>query len=398
MNKGSALAQSGEPENAKTCFERVLAIDPTHAGAQLCLETLAATLELQDILDKNPAKVPQGTTPRQYLALLRLYSARLDASIPAPGARTVRDLWALVPHVPEFLARLGHDVESISRATVPDDFARHQFELLLQNLPAETREVFGDETVLAVGELPIGTVNAEAMLAPNGGWVIVVRSGLMMFIYELARIISSRMVAVGQDGETPFGERVPDIGVTCSLAKELFLNFALSHVPRGRDFAIAPSQMMMAHRLATAGEQFVICHELGHASLGHLARSGASVRAWRSPGGFEVAFVDKNWTEEFEADRSALNMLLALAGTNEDRLMAYAGVELFLQMCTVFEGMRAFAGSWTHPPTQQRLVRLRDHVRGICRDRASHDAIMQRPLVLEQVIEPIRQDLVRSAD
>jgi tetratricopeptide (TPR) repeat protein len=393
-NKGSALAKSNRFQEAKICFERAIEIDPGHPHAMTGAACCVSTPELQALLQKQPTALPSDTTPGQYLSVLRFQFRKMQELEFPNGIGTATEVPVESQELGKFLADLGYDVKKIFERGLPEDFAHFRFQLILKELPAELRQSLEDETVFAVGELPIESVNAESIIAPNGGWVVVVRNGLFAFIYELARILSTRFVAVDREGKRPFAEALTDMQVTSSLLREFFTRFASIGVPRGRDFPIAPPQMMIANGLAMAAERFVICHEIGHLSLGHLKQS--ATKAWRSDDGLEFRFVQKNWEEEFAADRTGTNILLRSASSNEDKLTAYAGVELFLQMCTVLEDMQQFKGSWTHPPTRQRLNNIRAHGKSLCADSTSYDAIMQRPLVLESMIERARADLLNA--
>jgi hypothetical protein len=390
-NKGVSYAKSEQIEKAIACFKKALEIDPSHPSAEEGLRLCESIMAWTIFRGKNHSELPKNMTPGQYLELLRYHMRKLSVILTQDQRGKYREELFQDQEFISFLKGVGYDDKMLRNRKLPEDFVKHQFNLLVEDMPPEQKELFSNDSVFAIGELPIESINAELTRAPNGGWLILVRTGLMVFIYKLARIICTRFVAVDSQGKEAYNEKVPEFSVTCSVARELFVNYARGY-PICSNFPIAPSQRWMANMLATKAEQFVFGHELGHLALGHLNRD--TTKAWQTADGFEVKYIPKSWEEEFEADACGLNMLLHLSESDDERLVAYAGIELFLQMCAVFEEMKEFSGSLTHPPSRERLARLRAHLKKICVEQASYDAIMHRPLALEQLFKAIRGELL----
>lgn len=112
-------------------------------------------------------------------------------------------------------------------------------------------------------------------------------------------------------------------------------------------------------------ELFVVGHEYGHITAGHLKES--NLRS-HDINGKRIERITPNWEMEFEADR--IGLFLLIKSCNENSLMpfCYLGPELFFTFLDLSERAnnllhlgkeRRACGSDTHPPIYDRRKRVR---------------------------------------
>lgn len=369
------------------CFEKTLGLKQDDTGARVGLEFGRSVLTGEAHEAGEDPLLPEGATPGEYARLLRLHLSVLHAAQEGGRPDTVDEL---LESVPDFGSFLGQE-------PIEDDAAlvRFAFQEPLSASPEEQRAVFLDERVFATVEMPIHDINAEAALAPNWGWLLVVRRGLMVFIYKIARILCTRIAFQSETGEVDQSDHLLSWEQSCALLRELFRSFRLGY-PACPDFPASENQLLLASKLALKAGQFVLAHEIGHLALSHVRPN--SMRAWRLDERLDIHLATKNWEEELEADRAALNLILRLDGDYVDVECRHsvAGVELFLQICSLSEQELQSEGSATHSPFRERIRNLRDHLRAICLDDVSFEAVMQIPRTLEPLFERLRDEFGHS--
>ena len=112
--------------------------------------------------------------------------------------------------------------------------------------------------------------------------------------------------------------------------------------------------------VTNAFEEYMLAHELGHISLGHVTAQQIRYHSPRKGPSFEV--VEKNEFKEFQADLWAIRMLLACARnrrrSDSDIPLAVGGISLGLGTGLLVEAFAAKHGiqfSRDHPAANERL-------------------------------------------
>lgn len=164
------------------------------------------------------------------------------------------------------------------------------------------------------GEFPTGSFNAQAYRSESGAFLLM-NTGLMMFIYQCAKLfsLSSRFIVRDFDDVS----RDSEVGhlMTPDETVEALADIVLAYIFRGHStFAYRyPAQGgfrgIVTANIVESTEFFVLAHEYGHAFSGHLT-TPKTVRRMTSQAGVELDFVEKSWTQEIEADICALLLLL----------------------------------------------------------------------------------------
>lgn len=219
--------------------------------------------------------------------------------------------------------------------------------------------------------------------------------GLPTFLYEIARAIGTRFVAQDADGKRPFGESVPDFEETCRWIAETFAWYSGVGRPKGFDFPAHPAQLMIAYKLASYAEQFVISHEIAHFMAGHIGTPLNGCR-YRYMINLPIAELSSRWEQEFEADWVGLRILF---GRNDPALQreqvdAYTGADFFLQVMSLFEELAGIPASDTHPSSKSRLEHMRDYAASLCVDDYSRSNLFQDAKNLELLFGEVRETIL----
>jgi len=332
----------------------------------------------------------QALTPKELLAELQEATRRYPPERSRPQSPHLDRLLEFEESLGRDRAKIEQDMERWYEEN--RDWGEELFREVIKNLPEEGKDLFDDSNFFAVGTLDKVEVNAQAIKAGNGGWLILLNIGLFTFLYKVARALATRFVAVDKNGERPYGDASIAFEETCRLVAEVFTWYAGAGIPFGSDFPIHPAQLTIANLLATYAEQFVICHELAHHVMGHVTGgTEKNILIANVP----VQTSNWNWEQEFEADEGGLRFLLwkgDVLGGN-DTVMRYTGADFFLQVMSLYEELTNFPGSETHPPSVERLNRLRRFAASLCHDEDSKAALFQRAHVVEQMLQVVRQTL-----
>jgi hypothetical protein len=307
----------------------------------------------------NEADGPQ--TPSELYAVLVRLSDDIppDAAFLAETRRDVADRLKLSPEESQHLfGELEADPSGDTR------FESHLRSLLDDNPRFDPvfRATLLDEDRCLIRQIWTREVNAHALLAGNGGLLIVVNAGLIAFVYKLARALSLQLPTLDEEGKsvrpprTAAEEGANVVGIVLDW-------YGSTGFPVGPDFPVTPQQLSIASRLATAAEQFVTAHELAHHSLGHTARAPRHMRV----DGNDVLATATAPDDEHEADTWGLRFIVdALqARPGEEFAFAYAGVELFLTAAGMLEEHAEAPPSDTHPPAAERLAEVRSFAQQI---------------------------------
>jgi hypothetical protein len=311
------------------------------------------------------------------------------------------------------------------------DFVRHQYRRLFNRFPGWLQDTLKDQDRFWIGELPVGRDKRNGVAwseqAENGGHLVVLTTGLMLLIYKVCRALVTGVETVRQ------GESIP-----ASFPREVVadrirvtLSWMGRGIPYGPDFPITPSQAQLADLVATYAEWFVMCHEIAHV---HFHRRDPS----RKPQKFHrfqaesvegegvveeligqllgsrryypvvtregIDITNDFHAEEFAADERGLDYLLSAVGTeNGDEqarlahaMLSWAGAYVVLAIDEVFTQWtrkpELATDSHTHPPSWQRVDRLRDYLKSLIKDEDKFKTVEQVASGLHGCMWPVIQD------
>lgn len=260
--------------------------------------------------------------------------------------------------------------------------------------PEEFAQFISDEHYFYVGVLDLSEANAKAIPAPNGGWLIVVNWGLPIFLYEVARAISTRFTFQDAAGNRPFGESLLEFDETCRYIAEIFGWYRGVGRPAAFDFPIHPSQVMAAGKLAMFAEQFVVCHEMARFLAGHVE---TPLNGRKYMANLPADVPSSRWEQELEADRVGLRILW---GRDDPALVteqvdAYTGADFFLQVMSLFEELAEIPPAETHPSSSLRLKQLRDYAKSLCIDNDLWLGLFQCVGAIEQLFAQVRECILK---
>lgn len=299
-------------------------------------------------------------TPAELLAVLVGLSddSPPDAALLAQTRRNLADRLNLSPEQSQrAFEQLEADLSSDTR------FETHLRKLLDNvNLEPGLRATLLDEDACLIRQIWTREVNAHALLARNGGLLIVVNAGLVAFIYKFARALSLQLPTVDEQGKSvPPPASAAEQGA--SLVAIVLDWYKSTGFPAGPDFPVTPQQIVTASRLTTAAEEFVAAHELAHHILGHTQREPRRMLVNRH----DVPAAPTMPHDEHEADTWGLRFVLdALQGQQgQEFAWAYAGVELFFAAVGMLEEHAGAPPSDTHPPAAERLAEVRSFLQQI---------------------------------
>jgi hypothetical protein len=225
-------------------------------------------------------------------------------------------------------------------ATVVLDFARPRFE------GDPIGELLRPERVV-VTTLPQTTVQAVTVwIAPTHA--IAVNRGLMLFMYRLARAVSPHVIDRGKD-DPPAPPESEAISIIASM-----IDFMSSPVraPLVADWATGPREIKTAENLTSAGERFVVSHEIAHIMRRHLIADASRVDpATSTPEDLN----NRPLAQEIEAD--TIGAFLTIESQPDPRPGA-VGIVMFLQALRLAEHVGAIVPDGKHPSAVERMETL----------------------------------------
>ena len=297
-------------------------------------------------------------TPRQLLKRLRKAAGDPPVLADALSEEEAVEMLTAVGFPLEEARVRAHelrDTTNLSQGMLDDTLSR---------APQWFQDAVVDEAHLVAGALFTNDLNAEAVRAANGGWLLLINQGLMLFAYKLARVIACQL--------EPRDDGVPQIAEQLAYAEleEVFSSLALHGVPVGGDVPLSRNQFRTATSLTVAAEHFVLSHELGHHVLGHLDDGGVAHLMLRST---PVAMARMDWHREFAADAFALGSLVPLDTTSDrsitaENRQAFGGIFFLFKILDLYEGLMARLAAKkkivaaqprdTHPPPHDRFEAL----------------------------------------
>jgi hypothetical protein len=202
---------------------------------------------------------------------------------------------------------------------------------------------------LVVTTMPHATVQA-ATVWMSSTHAIAVNRGLMLFMYRLARAVSPHIISRGQD-DPPAPPESQAISIIASL-----IDFMSSPVraPLVPDWPAAPREVKTAENLTTAGERFVISHEIAHIMCRHLIADARDV----DPATTTAEDLDhRPMDQEIEAD--TIGAAISIDSHPNPRAGA-VGIVMFLHTVRLAESVGAIVPDGKHPSAIERLETLWD--------------------------------------
>lgn len=232
-----------------------------------------------------------------------------------------------------------------------------------------------------VGTLRLGRFNAVAMDIQNPEYVLILmENGLFSFVHQFSNFITESLEPFAHAGGVHMR-----FGSPRALAEKLAANPVLVHrfvllfaalLGKGDIFLTEairtpPDRRLFIDNLTAAMELFVLAHEYGHCSLGHLDVGPAKRLAPIADGVEPIAPLK---ADEFEAD--TFGMRVAIMAMNErscDYVYSYGAIEAFFAGLGVAERVKGLlAGETsrslvpdTHPTADERIAALRRTLRAI---------------------------------
>jgi hypothetical protein len=192
------------------------------------------------------------------------------------------------------------------------------------------------------------------------GYAIVFTSGLRGLIYRVARIIATRFVP---EGGSDVKLEVTTFAETARVLAEAFWWVQMTGRAFGPDYPITQQQVLIASRLASEAETFLLAHEIGHIIDEASNHTNPIFRKL----GSSLTFDHRT---EYVADAIGLRLALETTNTAEKRsaenlAFTYAGIEFALQVYHALEQVGLeFAN--THPSASSRLRFIRSEIRAGC--------------------------------
>ncbi len=243
-------------------------------------------------------------------------------------------------------------------------------ELLVQSLEALPKETGLHDASIFIGEAPDPIFNAEVQDYGKQRYLILVQSGLELFLYRIACVIVASMrLRIGALGS---GQIVLEPELDMDAARSIVMR-NIEGVFRGmHEWPIAlksETTLALAANYAYALQQFVVAHELGHILQSVRPFSDRSKGERRPPLKVRPELKD-DWNQEIVADGFAATICHELIATVTSRgamTLDLAENVLFEAPYILFVLMEALdkvAASkrlrrWeTHPPADMRRSKL----------------------------------------
>lgn len=271
------------------------------------------------------------------------------------------------------------------------DFGQYLYSQLSPRLPAELQQLF-TEGFIAIGAINEPSPNAYVKSLGEDGYAIVFHTGLRDFIYRLARVLSTRFLPSSED---PTSHQAPPFPETARLVAEIFWWFQETGCAFGPSYEISDQQLMVANKLATEAELFLVSHEIGHV-IADLPLDRAFIER------IALTTTDGDHRDEHAADAIAVRLAMDLfnaastptAGVVQLR---YAGVEFALRVFATLETL-GFRFHGTHPSASSRLTFIRAEVRRLVANEQAWDGVTLLARGIESLFDEMATIMRRPAE
>jgi hypothetical protein len=327
-----------------------------------------------------------------------------------------KDIAAKFNLSPDFLQKI-EKAKSEARSKMFSKFEPLDSFMILLRLTEEIEETLHSLTLekqtkkVLFGSLGTGDINGVAIEFENPDYFIVlIDDGVFGFANLLAKALAQCFPLVGSEGD------YLQISVELDLVKsrleekpdiaDRFTQLVLGYVIGGNPHAAPPylpekEYVGLLSIWRDAMEMFILAHEFGHASLGHLE---GNTRAAIVHDGFNE--LPMSWQQEYEADQFGL--FLTLATLNRRGLepsLTYAGIEAFFlgleliekTLCQLNGVVYDDQGSESHPPAAQRRKSMRDALKHFLEE-DQQIAAVRLASILDEVLRFVEPPLRRAVE
>jgi hypothetical protein len=252
------------------------------------------------------------------------------------------------------------------------------------------------------GTLSTGRVNGMAVdFASSKYQIILIEDGLLGFANLFAKIIAQMFPPTqGTEEHLAFSTEPSQVKANIDaqpiIARRLFdvvAGYLIYGNPHAAEQYLPTAQVMaLSSAWRPAMEYFVLGHEFGHCSAGHLEQGRRQLSALSVEGNDQMSgelrleeILPLDWKQELEAD--ALGLAIALSVMNKAHRfppnLTYAGIESFFSCIDLMErggsiltnGTRSTRLSSTHPPAEIRRQALRIGLRHMAGDDQANGCI-----------------------
>ncbi|MCB9143751.1 MAG: hypothetical protein H6635_00150 [Anaerolineales bacterium] len=260
------------------------------------------------------------------------------------------------------------------------------------------------------GEFPTGSFNAIAVPVA-GGALLLLNTGLMMFLHKVMKIMTLSMVAAKFDetGNPIEGTESEISGYShqeiIDILAELVLTYLHCQSPySARRLPIIGGAKGNVHALLLKYcEMFCLAHEYGHAIGGHLNTSQSLITSTNE---VEIEVIPKQWEQEFEADVIAVNVMFASLDYSLGQQKTLLNVQGIVAAPLIFfaldnlvtrvtKEVARLHGSQlpeplTHPPSNLRSENVREFIKG-----SGNEGIFSLANVMVSWIEAMEDSVIQ---
>jgi hypothetical protein len=181
---------------------------------------------------------------------------------------------------------------------------------------------------------------------------IAVNQGLMLFMYRVARALSPHVITrTGSDPPAP-----PESEAVSHIASLIDWISSPARAPLMQDWPTGQREIRTAENLTTAGERFVVSHEIGHIMQRHLIVDVGQVDTSQ----LSLQELDtRPYEQEIEADTiGAMLTIESMPKQKIDPRAGAVGIVMFLHSLRLAEEVGAIVADGNHPSASDRLATL----------------------------------------
>lgn len=260
---------------------------------------------------------PETELRKEYLRLLarRRLSETLHAEATVTGEDIIAEMQANA-HGPDLPPQFYEQL----RKSLADQLRENEggrFQPIIEVISAEIRERLTEKGItlpmpVYAGQFPHGSFNAQARPV-NGGVLILINSGLFMFIYQMLKIatMATRFTDLNERGQLVKHPKIHDAVQSSEEITRLLTDCVLAYIKH--------EDSTRAHRLPALGgvrqtllamlvhscEMFTVAHEFGHVIDGHFSDAAPVLDS------NVTSYFSKDHLQEYNADQIAAALLIA---------------------------------------------------------------------------------------
>lgn len=245
----------------------------------------------------------------------------------------------------------------ISPFSKEEDYLRHLSRQIVQFNNLENNYEIAS---IPVGTLPTNDFNASAIKTDNGERVIVLNSGIVVFMSE---VINSFLGTLSTSFLSPlwtFNEAAVRIIQSTTAFSSGAAKFGLTQTPTFTN----PELIMASGSIGDTARIFILAHEYGHFLLGHFDDSITKVRQLiPNSTSHPIEFYIQQQEQEFEADVKGFELCIEWCKKthNGNYQIAYLSIILAFHLINLIEINTTISDeALTHPPSSLRRKKFED--------------------------------------